>query len=85
MRAGIYRLLAGAIIAAIARPSVCNRRPGFGDPRRAQEGSASGVEIKFNGVNRGGREGGRRASRGMNAGQTGTRTRIWRGRACSSE
>lgn len=60
MRAGIYRLLAGAIIAAIARPSVCNRRPGFGDPRRAQEGSASGVEIKFNGVNRG--EGGREAS-----------------------
>lgn len=62
MRAGIYRLLAGAIIAAIVRPSVCNRRPGFGDPRRAQEGSASGVEIKFNGVNRGegGREGGER-------------------------
>lgn len=41
---------------------MCNRRPGFGDPRRAQEGSASGVEIKFNGVNRGEgrREGGGR-------------------------
>lgn len=38
---------------------MCNRRPGFGDPRRAQEGSASGVEIKFNGVNRGEGEGAR--------------------------
>lgn len=65
------------IIAAITRPRECVIGGPHPPPSRRRvpgiRGRVGGVEIKFNGANRG--VGGSRASRGINAGQTGTRAR----------